>query len=31
MKPRVKPQNSGVKEMFRSKLKNIQLRHALLR
>ena len=32
MKPRVKPQDSGVEELFRSKLKNIiNLRHELVR
>ena len=32
MKPRVRPQDSGVEELFRSKLKNIiNLRHELVR
>ena len=32
MKPRVKPQDSGVEELFRAKLKNIiNLRHELVR
>jgi len=32
MKPRVKPQDSGTEELFRSKLKNIiNLRHELVR
>src|SRR5258708_31199798 len=32
MKPRVKPQESGVEELFRAKLKNtINLRHELVR
>jgi hypothetical protein len=31
MKPRVKPQDSGAEELFRSKLKNIiNLRHELV-
>jgi IS5 family transposase len=32
MKPRVKPQDSGVEELFRAKLKNIiNMRHELVR